>query len=108
MNNEQAIKIAIECIKLQKMHVQKFAQLQEMSQAIAVLEGMKAQRKLFTIDEWASGEADAPTCPGCGKPLQAVRPGKWQCPEEMHCSKCGATWHGDGPHECEFDGAGVA
>ena len=39
-------------------------------------------------------EPPAPTCNGCGKPMQQERPDLWRCPDERHCTKCGEIWHG--------------
>ena len=57
-------------------------------------------------DEQPIGVPPAPTCDGCGRPMQQERPDSWRCPDERHCSKCGESYHGEGEHECEFDGGG--
>jgi predicted RNA-binding Zn-ribbon protein involved in translation (DUF1610 family) len=71
---------------------------QERDEALAEIERLKV--KLVMAERWHSFmnsawgldddgyddfgmENPPPTCAVCGSPLQAVRPGKWQCP------KCG-------------------
>ena len=74
MNQEQAIKIAIECIESQQkllanyanryhMHPDEWPELRrkweryaEYGKAIQTLIGMKAQKRFFTIDEWSDGD----------------------------------------------------